>query len=313
MPFSFHSHSGQFCKHAFSTLEEVVQRAVEVGFTHYGLSEHMPRYETEDLYDEETEEKLTPADLQNIFEDFVKEARRLQAKYKDKIHLIIGFETEVIREESFDQIRTLKKQHELDYIVGSVHHVDGIPIDFSDELFDKAEKLAGGTEEVMLKYFDHQYQLIKKLKPEVIGHFDVIRKYRPEVEFTDILWEKIVRNVQLGISYGALFEINCSGASPTKNLKCPYPHPRIIELLVTSGAKLTVSDDSHGTGDVGFWFKNLPQYLATYGISELYYLERALMSSGSTGQENRVVCKKLTDCWRHPFWEKCAETVENNK
>ena len=55
MPFSFHSHSGQFCKHAFSTLEEVVQRAVEVGFTHYGLSEHMPRYETEDLYDEETE------------------------------------------------------------------------------------------------------------------------------------------------------------------------------------------------------------------------------------------------------------------
>lgn len=55
MPFSLHSHSGQFCKHALCTLEEVVQRAIEVGFTHYGLSEHMPRYEAEDLYDEEIE------------------------------------------------------------------------------------------------------------------------------------------------------------------------------------------------------------------------------------------------------------------
>ena len=53
MPISAHSHSGQFCKHAFSTLEEVVLRAIGVGFTHYGLSEHMPRYDPGDLYDEE--------------------------------------------------------------------------------------------------------------------------------------------------------------------------------------------------------------------------------------------------------------------
>lgn len=273
----------------------------------------MPRYEAEDLYDEEIEENLTPADLQNMFNDFVKEARHLQAKYKDKICLLIGLETEVIREDSFDQIRTLKKQHELDYIVGSVHHVDGIPIDFSNELFDKAVEQAGGTEEVMCQYFDHQYQLIKELKPEVIGHFDVIRKYRPDIEFTDILWEKIVRNVRAGMSYGALFEINCSGASPTKKLKCPYPHPRIIELLVASGAKLTLSDDSHGTGDVGFWYKNLPQHLATYRVSELYYLDRAQVTNDSAGQEKRVVSKKLTDCWEHPFWEKCAETVKYDK
>ena len=176
------------------------------------------------------QENLTPADLQNMFDDFVVEARRLEAKYKGTICLIVGLETEVIREDSFDRIKKLKKDHKLDYIVGSVHHVDGIPIDFSVELLEKAEKLFGGTEGVMCKYFDHQYQLIQELKPEVIGHFDVIRKYRPDFEFTDLIWEKIVRNVQLGISYGALFEINCSGASPTKNMKCPYPHPRIIEV-----------------------------------------------------------------------------------
>jgi len=177
---------------------------------------------------------MTPADLQNMFEDFVKEARHLQEKYKDKICLIVGLETEVIREDSFERIRKLRKDLKLDYMVGSVHHVDGIPTDFSRELFEKAENQAGGTEQVMCRYFDLQYQLMKELKPEVIGHFDVIRLYRADFEFTDLIWEKIVRNIDFGISYGALFEINTGGASPRKNLKYPYPHTRILQVRIAS-------------------------------------------------------------------------------
>lgn len=52
MPFSHHSHSGQFCSHAKSTLEEVVQAAVEKKMQVYALTEHMPREDT-DLYPEE--------------------------------------------------------------------------------------------------------------------------------------------------------------------------------------------------------------------------------------------------------------------
>lgn len=53
MPYSHHSHSGQFCKHASGTLEEVVLEAVQKGFEVYGLTEHIPRYRTVDLYPEE--------------------------------------------------------------------------------------------------------------------------------------------------------------------------------------------------------------------------------------------------------------------
>ena len=52
MPFSHHSHSGQFCGHAENTLEEVVQTAVSKRMDLYALTEHMPR-EEEDLYPEE--------------------------------------------------------------------------------------------------------------------------------------------------------------------------------------------------------------------------------------------------------------------
>lgn len=53
MPHSHHSHSGQFCKHATGLLEDVVLEAIRQGFEVYGLTEHVPRYRTEDFYPEE--------------------------------------------------------------------------------------------------------------------------------------------------------------------------------------------------------------------------------------------------------------------
>ncbi|CAG8665158.1 24188_t:CDS:10 [Gigaspora margarita] len=57
MPFSHHSHSGQFCEHAKGNLEEIVKEAIKKKFLVYGLSEHCPRYRIQDLYPEEKKEK----------------------------------------------------------------------------------------------------------------------------------------------------------------------------------------------------------------------------------------------------------------
>ena len=49
-----HSHSGQFCPgHAKDELEDIVQHAIKIGYKTMGLTEHMPRYEKQDLYPEE--------------------------------------------------------------------------------------------------------------------------------------------------------------------------------------------------------------------------------------------------------------------
>lgn len=53
MPFSHHSHSGQFCPgHAKDSLEEVIQLAIAKKFQVFCLTEHMPRGK-EDFYPEE--------------------------------------------------------------------------------------------------------------------------------------------------------------------------------------------------------------------------------------------------------------------
>jgi histidinol-phosphatase (PHP family) len=53
MPFSHHSHSGQFCPgHAKDSLEEVIQTAISKKMQVFCLTEHMPR-DAEDFYPEE--------------------------------------------------------------------------------------------------------------------------------------------------------------------------------------------------------------------------------------------------------------------
>lgn len=59
MPFSHHSHSGEFCGHGENTVEEVVQTAISKKFQVYALTEHMPRGE-QDLYPEEVFQPLLP-------------------------------------------------------------------------------------------------------------------------------------------------------------------------------------------------------------------------------------------------------------
>lgn len=60
MPYSHHSHSGQFCKHASGSLEEVIKEAIRQNFKIYGVTEHVPRYREKDRYPEEV-------CLQNLF------------------------------------------------------------------------------------------------------------------------------------------------------------------------------------------------------------------------------------------------------
>ncbi len=61
---------------------------------------------------------MTTDDLLVQFSSYVSEARRLQALHKDTIHLLVGMETEFIRNEDVERVRVLRREYALDYIVG---------------------------------------------------------------------------------------------------------------------------------------------------------------------------------------------------
>ena len=87
-------HSGSFCGHAVDSLESVVQRYVELGFEWVCLTEHMPAELERLMAPEESAQGFSVAELQERFDRYFSEGRRLKEFYQDKIELFIGFETE---------------------------------------------------------------------------------------------------------------------------------------------------------------------------------------------------------------------------
>lgn len=235
MPFSHHSHSGQFCDHAVNTLEEVIQDAISKKLHTFCLTEHIPR-EQIDFYPEELD-RQTEASLIQLFDDYHREATRLRERYKDEINIHIGFEGEWIRPSTLGIIHGLLDRYHFDLFVGSVHHMHTIPIDFDHELYAKAREAAGGTDEKLFRdYFDSQFDMLKALQPPVVGHFDLIRLKSddPERSFQDFpeVWRKICRNLQFIVEYGGVVELN--SASIRKGMSEPYPKREICQVSLRS-------------------------------------------------------------------------------
>lgn len=163
------------------------------------------------------------------------EARRLQKEYELQIKILVGCEIEFITPAYKQYISELRHQHSIDYVVGSLHHVKGTPIDFSTELYEKAlEQHSNGLYSLFEAYFDEQYQMLQAVRPEVVGHFDLIRIFRTESNagINDKVWEKIVRNVEYVISYGGLFEINSRAWK--KGLRDAYPQRDIFKVYLSA-------------------------------------------------------------------------------
>lgn len=269
--FTYHSgHSGQFCRHAKGELEAVVLRAIERGFSHYGLSEHSPRDDRHWFFP--GEEDLTPDDLGRMFVEYSKEARRLQDLYADRIELLVGFETERLPEPGWaERMAALRAAGDFEYAVGSVHHVGERWIDFSPEETARAAEDAGGRENLEIKYFEALAELTTTLRPEVTGHIDLIRKFDgPSAAFSPRVLAHVERTLEAVREAGAVLDVNAGAYR--RGLSPVYPLPSILARARQMGIGVTLGDDSHGPHDVGVGLDECLRVIAAAGYQEVHYL-----------------------------------------
>ena len=271
--FSYHGgHSGQFCRHAKGSLAEVVERALAEGFTHYGLSEHCPRYRAEDLFEEESD--LGVDGLLSLFEDYHREACRLRDAHAGRIEILVGFETERLPPDDWaGTMKRLRAATDADFVIGSVHHVDGRCIDYSQEQTERLARELGGHVVLERAYFDDLTELVAELAPEVVGHLDLVRKFDgPGAAFGDEVWPHIERTLAAVADVDAVLDVN-SGAH-RRGLSPVYPLDPILARAREMGIAVTLGDDSHGAHDVGVGLDACLEAIARAGYREVAYFER---------------------------------------
>lgn len=278
-------HSGEFCDHAEGMLEDLVRAAIDQGFTAYGITEHGPRAEDQFLYKEERDLGWDAAHVDALFARYASRVDELRESYAGSIALLKGFEAEVVPSESYvDRTRALRAQYGFDYIVGSVHWVDEIIIDYTRAEFERAVAHCGGLEELAVRYYETVADMVDRLCPEIVGHLDLVRKYAPDEESVSTFRTRAAALAALDViaRRGSFLDVNTAGYR--KGLGRPYPAPWLVEAAARRGVQFTLGDDSHRPSEVGFGFSEARQYLLDLDVREIM----ALCPSGS-GIRRRAV------------------------
>ncbi len=260
-------HSGQFCCHAEDTLEDIIRQYIRLGFTKVGITEHIPPVNEKFMYPDEKKQGLTLKDMHERFADYFNTLKNLKKKYSQAIRIFAGMETETYTGYRAHIEKLIKKFHP-DYIVGSVHHVKDICFDYSAGSYEAAAEKCGSYDLMYEQYFDLQYEMIKNLRPFVVGHFDLIRihdeKYGTRLLKPGIT-RKIIRNLELVKSLGLVLDYNLRPLA--RGEKKPYIAGPVLQRAYELGIKLVPGDDSHGVAEAGCHVDTAAAFLKTYGFS----------------------------------------------
>lgn len=197
------------------------------------------------------------------------EISALRERYKDKITILCGIERD----------KTTKElDAEFDFVIGSVHHVvvngEDIPVDNTPELLkDGIDRLLGGDIYAFCeRYYDDVAILAEEIRPDIIGHFDLITKFAEKgfpidgenPRYVAAYTKAIERIVPLGIP----FEIN-TGAISRGYRTTPYPSLSIMKKISEMGGKFILTSDSHAANTICFEFLKWRKTAGELGLTVL--------------------------------------------
>lgn len=268
-------HSREFSAHASSTLAEILETAVERGMVIYGITDHAPVSEARFLYPDEVAAGLDLDSRFAQFEAYAQASREAVDAFAGRIEVLRGFETEVVPTASYvADMQQLREQHGFDYVVGSVHWIDETPIDLSAELFEEVAARLGGVEALFVRYYASVAEMVERLRPEVVGHFDLPRLYSADHEAHEASVVRAAAEdaLRVIVEIGSFVEVNTAGYR--KGLGGPYPAPWVIERASELGIAFTFGDDSHHVDHVAANLERARAYLLAYGVHSIGTLMR---------------------------------------
>lgn len=248
-PPDYHMHT-PLCQHASGLPTQYAARALALGFTEIGFSDHSPM--ARDHFDNW---RMNQDQLDHYVE-LVQQARldhpNLVIRLALEVDFIPGHE---------DWIRHLAARHPWDYFIGSVHYVsDSWAIDDPATLDRWRER---DPFEVWTDYFERLTQAAASGLFEIIGHPDLPKKFglQPPRDIAP-LFERFLDAV---LSTGSAIELNTAGLR--KACHEIYPAPSLVRMAHARSVPITFGSDAHDTVEVGMGFSDAIQLARSAGYS----------------------------------------------
>lgn len=230
-----------------NTYEEMIQSAEAKGLDEIGFSDHVC---------------LKPVTWAIRLEDIpvmTEQITDLKEKYADQIRVRYGIELDYFPGKE-EELSELIEGIPVDYVIGSVHFIGDWNFDTDQSLYGK-----WSNDKLYEKYFTLIQKAAKSRLFDIIGHLDIIKKFRvyPETN-QDKLFDDTVaiikeNNVVVELNTGG-FDRPCAEFTPDAN---------ILEMCFRHQVDVTLSSDAHRAEHIARHYEGAISLLRQIGYTEI--------------------------------------------
>jgi len=255
------------CPYTLKRIEEYLRHAHRHGVEEVGISEHCHRFrEFREIFRPlwQSRPDQHPAVAGWLAGDFQEPLARyvevvLQAQSRGW-PVRLGLEVDFLPGTE-QAARSVLQGVPWDYLIGSVHFVDGAAVDFSPEVTWPG----ADVEQLWERYFHLVEQAAGSGLFDVLAHLDLPKKFghRPQ-RFPH---QAFRRALEAARQAGLVVELNTAGLRrPAAEV---YPAPPLLREVVQAGLDVQLGSDAHRPEEVGAGFSQAAELARQCGVSHL--------------------------------------------
>jgi histidinol-phosphatase (PHP family) len=241
--------------HDTSSVDPFVAAAQEAGVDEIGFAEHVYYFkQTRSLWTVPYQSERCVYDLEPYVEAVVQaRGRGLPVKLGLEVDYVPGRE---------EDTRRLLESYPWDYLLGSVHFIDGLGVDGEPRLLD-----AVGVDEAWRRYFETLAAAARSGLFDSLSHPDLVKIFGERSDGFD--YDGIADAIAEG---GVAVEVSTAGLrKPVREL---YPHPEFLAACRAREVPITLGSDAHTPDLVGRDFDQARELLRAAGYDTITVFEQ---------------------------------------
>ncbi len=231
--------------------EEMVLSAIDKGLDEIGFSDH--------VCIKPVTWAMSAVDLPVMTNQIM----AVRERFQNKITIRYGMEMDYFPGKEAE-LKQIIDSVPVDYVIGSVHFIDDWNFDTDQSLYGK-----WSNDELYAMYFRIVQQAVSSGLFDVIGHLDIIKKFRvyPESDLTELFEETI----RLIAANKLVVELNTGGADrPCGEFT---PGRMLLEMCYRHQVEITLGSDSHQRSQVARHYETAIDLLKEIGYTEIVAFE----------------------------------------
>ncbi|MDM5247046.1 MULTISPECIES: histidinol phosphate phosphatase domain-containing protein [unclassified Lysinibacillus] len=267
-------------------LDLYLQQAKQLGLREVGIVDHLYRFKETRTYFENYMQlgdnevgKLQRYWLDRVMtesmDDFVSAINRAKEKWScHGISLKLGIEADYFVGGE-EELASLLERYQWDYVIGSVHFVDGWGFDNPQTQYIFEDMDAAALQQNYTRFFTTVEKMILSNMFDFVAHLDNFKVFDYQVEdaaFLDTWYERIAKAL---VTTQTATEIN-AGLYYRYPVKEMCPGPRFLQILIDHDVAFTVSSDAHFPDDLGKYTFANANLLKSFGVQSIVGFEQRM-------------------------------------